>query len=361
MRERDKITLRQLLKILLCLCFGPAVRAIPSFASHFAKQSGWLAPIIAFVPLMILIIVFNKLFIEYEGQSYANIIYDILGKFFGNTLLSIYVFWMSILLALYIRYYVAKLSIALTSTTYMELNIIILLLLVYLALRCGLVTIARMGEVIVTILNISFFIMFLLAIKNIKLDNLIPVSYNDIIPIGKASYPIVGIWSYFTFLCFLADRIKDRQNLKKVGTKYLIYLVITTIMIGIMVIGSIGYSVASRSAIPFFVSVKNISLFKIIERIEAIVVTQWIAADFILIAVFLYIILDIVKTMFAVDDIGYLIKISLVFFYLFSLYIAYTIFELQQFSLKIVIHLNFILCFVTPIVIYLIGKVRKKV
>lgn len=361
MEDREKITLRQMLKMLLCVCSGPAVRAIPTFESYFAKQAGWLAPLMAFLPVFILMLVFDKLFTAYEGQSYAGIIYDILGKFLGNALLLIYVVGLSILLGLYIRYYAAKLNIALTSTTHMELNIIILLILVYLVLRYGLVIMARMSEVIVSALNISFFIMFLLAMKNIKLDNLIPVSYYDIIPNAKASYPIIGIWSYFTFLCFFADRIEDRQNLKKVGTKYLIYILVTTIMIGIMVIGSIGHSVARRSAIPFFVAVKNISLFKTIERIEAIVVTHWIAADFILVAVFLYTILDILKTMFGVEDIGYLLKISLVFFYLFSLYIAYTIFELQQFSLKFVIHLNFILCFITPIAIYIIGKVRKKV
>lgn len=361
METRDKITAGQTLKLLLCLCFSPAIRAIPAFEAQFAKQAGWVAPMVAFLPLLILIFTFDKLFTAYENQSYTDIIYDILGKFFGNILLFIYVVGLSILLALYTRYYTAKLSIALTATSRMELNIIVLMIIVYLVLRYGLVIMARMSEVIFVIINISFCIIFILSMNNIKIDNLIPISYLDIIPIMRASYPITGLWSYFTFLCFFADRIEDRQNLKKVGTKYVTYLVISTILLSIMVIGSIGYSVTSRSPIPFFVAVKNISLFGAIERIEAIVVTQWIATDFILIAVFLYVILDIIKRIFCVDDIRYLIKISLVFFYLFSFYIAYTIFELRQFSIEVATHLNFILCFVIPIVIYLVGKIRKKV
>lgn len=359
MGDRGKVTIRQVFKLLLCLCFSPAVRVIPAFEAYSAKQVGWLAPIVAFFPVFILILTFNKLFIMYEGMSYTGIIYEILGRPIGNILLIIYAIGISILTALYIRYYAAKLSIALATTMHMELNIIVLLILVYLVLRYGLVILARMGEVIVVIINITFLILFILSINNIKLDNLMPISYRDIIPIGKAGYLIMGLWCYFTLLCFLGDRIKDKQNLKDAGIKYSIFLVISTIILSIMVIGSIGYSVAQRSAVPFFSAVKNISVFSIIERIEAVVVTQWIATDFILIAIFIYILLDILNEIFKTEDVRYLLKILLIFFYLFSLYIAFTIFEMQAFSFKLVTHLNLLLGFVIPILIYFIGSVKK--
>ncbi|HHW69729.1 MAG TPA: GerAB/ArcD/ProY family transporter [Clostridiales bacterium] len=359
MGDTDKITTGQLLKLFSCLCFSPAIRIIPVIEAHSAKQAGWLAPAFAFLLMLILILVFDRLFNLYDDISYTGIIYNSLGRHMGKVLLSIYVVHLSVLTAVYIRYYAAKLSIALATHMQMELNIIILLVLIYLVLRYGLVTLARMGEVIVVIINISFLVLFLLSIGDIKLDNLMPISYKDIIPLGKGGYYIMGIWSYFTLIFFLGNRIEDKQNFKNKSIRCSGFLAISTVGLSMMVIGSIGYSVVQRSLVPFFIAVKNISLMGIIERIEAVVVTQWIATDFILISVFIYIILDILKEILDTDDVGYLLKPLLIFFYIFSLYIAFSIFELQTFSLKFLTHMNLILCFVVPTLIYLISSVKK--
>ena len=52
MGDRGKVTIRQIFKLLLCLCFSPAVRVIPAFEAYSAKQVGWLAPIAAFFPYL---------------------------------------------------------------------------------------------------------------------------------------------------------------------------------------------------------------------------------------------------------------------------------------------------------------------
>lgn len=359
--DKEKITMRQAFKLLVCLSFSPAVRTVPIFEAFFAEQAGWIAPVVAFFPVFLLIVIFDKIFTVYKEESYSQIICDILGSFLGKVVLIIYIIGISILLALYIRHYAIRINISLAPNSKIHVAIISMLLLVYLALRYGLILLARMGEIILFIVVISFVVFFLLSINGIKMEHLTPISYRDIIPVGKAGYGIAGLWSYLTFLCFYSDRMTEKDEVRSVGFKYLVFFTFSTVMLGIMVIGSLGYSVVKRTSLPFFVAVKNISLFNIVERIEALAITQWMAADFILITTFFYIILKILQDMFHIEDTRYLIKMILIFFYIFTFYIASTMFELQAFSIKIGIHLTAILGLMIPATVYIVGKVRKKI
>lgn len=358
---KEKITVRQVFKLLICMSLGPAVRVVPLYVSKVAAQAGWLGPVVIFLPIFLFLKILTRIFSVYREESYSQIICDILGGVMGKLVLFIYLIGMTILTGFYIRAYATRINLSLTPTARIHVEVISMLLLVYVVVRYGLVLLTRMGEIIFAVTVISFIVFFLLSANNIRVDRLTPISYRDIVPIFKAGYGVGNIWGFITFICFYSDRITEKDELASVGYKYLIFFIVVTTMLNIMVIGSLGYSVVSRTSLPFFVAIKNISLFNIIERIEALAISQWIAIDFVLIAIFVFVTLRIISDLFNIGDFNYLIKMVFMFFYILTFFISMSMFDLQDFSIQIAIHMITILGLGLPILIYIVGRIRKKI
>jgi spore germination protein KB len=360
-KREQKISLRQAMMLFLILLFSPIVRFFPSQIAKEAGQAGWLAPFVSFFFLAGIIIIFSKIYKKYPDASLMEVICDVTGKFFGIIILVFYLLWLIILLALYIRYYSIRLTISIDAIKEVRFVIIAMLVLTGIILKNTIETISRMGEIIFYLLVIGFAVLFLSALPIVDINNLIPLSVLDIFPVFKASYMLTGLYAYLVVLLFFSDRINHKETLYKTGIKYSLLLMMLDVLLAIMILGALGHSVVKRAPLPFYLTVKNISLFGAIDRLEAITVTQWILADFILIIVFSYSILCIIKYLFKLSDMKPYVIIFNFFIFLCSMYIATSQFELENFSVQVAIHLNIIFGFALPILIFIIGKIRKKV
>lgn len=125
-------------------------------------------------------------------------------------------------------------------------------------------------------------------------------------------------------------------------------------------LGTFSYSLVERTQLPFMIAVKQISLFGTIERIEAIVVVFWIISDYVLISFFIICALNLIKFIFKIQNLKPLINIYVIFLYFPAMYIAKGMFEMQSLSNMIFIPVNIILGFIMPIIIFVIGKLRKR-
>lgn len=358
--HQEKISFKQAVILLITLLYSPAIRFFPIQAATEAKQAGWLTPLVSFAFLLLLVLIFHGFYKKHKDASYMDIICKITGKYLGSIILLAYLAWLTMLLALYIRYYAIRINTAIAPSSDISFFIIVMLVLVAVVLRYGLVVFARMGEIIALILLIGFILLFAFSTKNISIDNLTPISQLDILPVIKGSYYLTGLWAYFVVIFFFSDKIKDKESIKNDGIKGAVFLAVMHILIAVMTIGSLGYSVNARSNLPFYIAVKNITIFRALDRIEALSVTQWIIADFILIIVFFYSILCIIKYLFKLSSEKSLIGILTILVYILSLYIVKNQFELQEFSNTVVIHLNMLFGFIIPVLLLAAGKIRKK-
>ncbi len=359
--DKGKITIWQAVLLFVTLTASPTVRVVSGSTAREAKQAAWITPFIALFAFLIIVLVMHSMYRKYKEVSFMEIIYNITGSFIGKIIMIIYVINILILLALYIRFLAERLAMSIYP--YIDIDIIIGIMLVVVAvvLRNGIENIARMNQIFFPLLLVSILIIIALMIPNVELKNLTPISYLDIEPIFIASLTPLAIWSYFTFIFFIGDKIKETENIKKYGIMSAIFLFIITTVIIIASVGTLGHSIISRSPLSFFVAVKQISFFDFIERIEALLISIWILSDFIIISVFSYILLNIFKDTFKINEIKPLVNVFMVFAYILSLYIANSAFELTNFSNKFQIYANVIIGFVFPVIIWGVGKVRKKI
>lgn len=347
----------------ISICFTPATRYVALYNIKIAKQACWLSPFVSFIIAIFLFKIINNLFNGYRNKevSLIDIIYDILGKFIGKLLVSMILLWLTIMLSVYVRYYGERLL----GSTYPEADmwvfLIIMLVLVGYILRSGVQTLARMNEIILPILLMFYIIFVIFMLPKVKVSNLTPISPLDFFPVLKGSLASIALWSYLFIVMIFADKIKNMENFKNVIYYMNGFSLVATSSGLIAVCGSLGPSVVARSNLPFLLGVKYISLFEVVEKIESLLVTSWIYADFILISIFAYSSLRLVKSVFNLNNTKHLISIYLVIVYYLSLIICNNLFELQLFSEKIAMPVNIVFFVISPVLLFVVGKIRKKV
>jgi len=359
--EKNKITIRQIFILFILSTFSPAIRLFTQICSDYGKIAGWTAPIISVIALFIIINVLNAFF---KNNNEANLsdIFDIsLGKIAGKTLLVLYLIWTILLYFLYVRYYAERLLSSIFPNTNIRFFIIIMLIMALFSARGKIETFARFSEFSILLFTFIFIVFFILLAPTVKLSNLLPITYYDAWPALKSSYPVVGIWGYITLLFFLGDNIKNKNEIKKSSKKAIWYLAIMTMLMMITVVGSLGYKNAERMPLPFFNATKLINFMQSFDRFEAVLLSAWVISDFIVITVFAKIIANIGKKLFNVSVIKYFGSPIILLGYAGSLYLATNRYELEIFSENVAILVNIAFCYLIPIIVLIIGKLRKKI
>lgn len=361
LQSKNTISLIQAMLICIVMEFTPFVRIAGGFVAQNAKQAGWVSVIVAIVPMVTFFYIFSIFYKKYGNADFMDIIKDIMGGIIGRFIIVFYSVWLVLLLALYIRYFAERILSTLMPTVNISFIIITMLVVVALVLRSGITVIARMNEVIIVIVAVSLALIYIFGIYLVKPENLLPVYYTDIVPAIKGSMVIWAIFGYMIVLFFFSKQINDKEHILKYGMYKGIILVITNTLLVVYIIGSLGWTVAERLPFSTFTMVRQISVFGVIERIETFLIAVWVFSDFILISVFSYAILYIIKDFFKLDSYKPLIMPFLIWAYFLAFLIANNIFELGKSSDVFFVPANIVFEFVIPILILIVGKVRRKV
>lgn len=355
----EKITIMQAVWLFISITFSPAMRLVPGFGAQVAKQAVWISPLISCLVLFLLVLLLQRIYKNHNG-SFMAIITEITGTVAGKILGGLYLIWVTLLVALYVRYYAERILSAILPDGNIGIFIITMLVLVAYVVRSGIVTVARMNQIILPIIVIHFFLLSFFVFPKVELDNLYPINILDDVPrIAEASRAQIAIWGYLLLLFFMGDQISHKDQIQKAGKGAAIFLFIANTLLLVMTIGTLGYSVTERLPLPYLIVVKQISIFNILQKIESVVVTIWIASDFIIITVFTYIALRMMKSLFTLRDTKPLINIYMVLIYFLAVYLAKSSWELEKFS-EITILLNIIFGFIIPFLLFVVAEIRNK-
>ena len=359
--DSKKISMRQAAFLFLTINFTPIVRLVPVYAAKRAKEAAWLVPFAAVAMLILVSFIWQAFCRKYKCYSLMDIYSEISGKFIGKIIAIVYLIWLVILTSLYVRYFSIRFVGSIYPTVNMNIFIVLILIVIAYTLRNGLTTLARFNEIILPLLTVTFYILVIFMLPNVKVGFLTPITYRSIIPIFNGSVGAMGILAYFTFIFIIGDKINNKEKIKKTGFLLSLFLLLSMAMVIVVPLGTFSYSVVQRTQVPFLIAVKQISLFNIIEKFESIVVAFWVLSDFVLISFFVICTLHILKNLFKLSDTKPFINIYLIFIFILSNFLAKNVFEMEKFSESIVTPFNIALGFVLPLIMFFIGKIRRKI
>lgn len=357
--SRDKISVKQLLFVFTIIVSSPATRFLPKYSAAKAAQAGWVAPILSTIPFILLILIIDSLLKRHEGQSMSDIINILLGKYLGKLVVVIYLLWTVLLSAMYTRYYVERLTSSIYPSINNNLLIILTLIPIAYMLRSGFTVIARMSEVLLPFIGTMLVMLSFFLFPIIRSDNVLPVYYNDIVPIIKASFAPTAILAYLFLFFFLSDKLVNLKSFKTFGYIAAFVNISSLVLVIFIAIGVLGNSVAQRAPMPVLITVKQVSLMDTIENIEAIIIAIWIFADFTLISTLFVVALNLMKSIFKLQDTRYLINIYAILIYFLAMGVCSNKFELEEFSIGAIVPLNIILGYGFPALLLLLSKLRK--
>ncbi|HHY81827.1 MAG TPA: endospore germination permease [Clostridiales bacterium] len=359
LESRNKISTRQAVILFIAAQASPVIRIMPRHASEIVGRAGWVAPLFSVLPFICLVYVMQLIFKKHINSGLGELYIKVFGKFIGRAVLAFCSIWFMILMGLYLRYFAERFLSSILPNTTPTFFYITMLIAVYYAVRGGIVNFARTVEFLYYLFVIVFISLFLFNLPNVQEINLLPVTRYDIIPMTKTIKSLFGVWCYFSLLFFFGDRLNDKEHISRIGLQTILFITITCIMLLIQTIGVYGHTVIARIPLPYFESIKSISLLETIDRIESLALALWVFIDFTVISLFLYLTVSVIKNLFSLSEVKYFISPVVLFAYIFAFYLGNNRLELEQFTDHIGLQVNIIVCFVMPVILLAVGKIRK--
>ena len=359
-RERGRISLNQAIFLVVTAMFSPFVQLMPSYTTRFAGQAAWVSAVWAFVIFLPIIFILGSFAKKYSDMDFIEIMDDICGKVISRIFAFIYLAMVVMLAALYLRYYCE--SLLSTALPYVSPYIFLtsMAAVVWAAARKSTVTFARMNEIMMCVILLSFIVCSVFSVPSMNIRNFLPVSYLDIVPSLRGSVGVLAVWSYIPIVLLFLPNVNGKENINAVCMKT--HIAVFAIALAVMAVteGVLGSGTAAIVQIPFFTAVKQISVFGYIERIESLVVSLWVISDFTLITLFITLAYSITKRLFGMSGGRSVVSAYIFIIFPLSMLLGRSVFELQNFSNMVVVYLNVILGIGVPAAVFLLGKIRRR-
>ena len=359
--ENRKITLLETAILFVVVTYTPNIRFITKMTAKYAQQAAWLVPVASIIVFIPLVWVLNKLLRGFKGAPFTEMLNRAFGKVAGKIISVVTLIWLMILLGLYIKYAGEKL----VSSTYVgaDLRILIFLLVVVVGiiLRAGIHVLTRMTKIILLVALAQFLLICaMLLFMDFSMENVTPISTQDIVPVLTTVRFPMTIMAYIMFILVFNDKIDlGKKSLSKLNYT-MSFEVLTNVILILSVLGFFGYELTDKLAFPFLSAVRNIEVTGGTTGLESLSVAIWVAMEFVTISFFTYLIVRLIKNIFGLNNETPVLTAVLAFGYFFAIYICNDVFELAEFSEYIVSPMNIALGFVVPVLLFVTAKIRKQ-
>jgi len=356
----DKISMRQATIFLLLALGAPSLRVIPNYAAREAGKAGWVAALAALIPALILVWVLASLFKKYDGGLY-DIYEKIFGKFVNKVVTVIYIVWTVYLIGLYLRMFGERFL----NTILFEANISILmafmLIFIYFIVNQKIDVVGRMSEVLICFFTAIVGFVFITTLSQIELKNIWPVTYYDAWPVIRGAEPIFSLSCYITAIMFLGDKISNKESLKKNAVLAMVGWSVFSVILILSTTGLFGHRLNAQLLFPYFATLKNIRILDAIERVESLFISIWVASDAIIIALFSFVSLHLLKRLFKQRSHKKFSGWVLIAAFIIAVNLAPNAYVAEEIAKLYIGPINIILFGIVPGLALIIGKIRKVV
>lgn len=302
MKER-LLTQKQFAALIFTSLLSPLLRSVPRAAVHTAGRGVWLSVLPATLILLALTAFISVLLRQLRpGEGFAELFLRWLGPVAGRIVLLMYGAWFLLYAGFVLRSGAARLVAA----VYPESPIFpFLFVMLGLCLLAALGTVRAAGRtafLLQSFLLTALGLILLSAAPNVSLQNLLPVPLDNITGILVGGLPIAAMGALGACFPFLMGYVEPIEEPGRKAMPLVLGFGFIGLILSLEVVGTFGPGLTEKLSFPFFLMVRDISVFRITQRIEAVVVVLWIFADFILCTAMLRCAFAICRAVFSLPD-----------------------------------------------------------
>ena len=303
MDNRDQVISNWQGVVLLTLTILPtAILFLPSVVSNTAGKDAWVSIIVAALFSLVVLLLVTTLTRRFPGKNLFQISEAVLGKFLGKIASLLYIWLFIHITAVVMREFGEFMTIAFMPETPLPVFNIILMLMVAYALKMGLETLARTGEVIFFLITSNLILIMILNIPEVEGKLLLPVLAQGIRPVMQGALVPAAFLGEILLIGVFAPFLHNRAKERKIA---LLGIAINTFFLALGTAVSIavfGVKELANFRFPFLMFVRIIEIGGFIERIDALVMVIWISGIAVKTAIFAYAALLGIKEVFGLKD-----------------------------------------------------------
>jgi len=287
MRE-DRLTRRQLGALLWGIMVSPMIRQAPGGAVTAAGRGVWLSALLSLPAAALLGVLMGALLASRSpGEGLGERLCRDLGPGAGRIAAGLWAVWF----VFYGGFVLRAGADRFVSAVYPESEPWVFMgVMLALALMAGLGRLRVLGRCAMLVspaLGLVFVLVFLSCGKNMDSANLLPLTSRDAAGALSGLLRLMSALAVGAEAGFLAGKTEPGRLHGTFAAAFLgqaalgLALCVTTV-------GTFGPAMTERMNYPFFVMIRSIRIPNLLERVEALVAAQWVAADFLLLSALLH-------------------------------------------------------------------------
>lgn len=248
-----------------------------------------------FILALLLVFIISKLFNNFKGKDIIDISEFLGGKFLKVIVGIVFIGYFLVILSTTVRVIVQDLEIIYFENISINILTLVIITSIVFVYKYGSTAVIKCNSIIAPIVGIAILIIAFSNIQDFSLDRFFPI-----LGFGAKETFITGASNIFAYsglaiLYFIIPMLKDSRNFKRVS-------IISTVLVGILIIGSVSSLVLSFPFIEnineissLYVESRDISYWQVFQRIDGLFVFSWILALLSYISVALFIIVVIFR------------------------------------------------------------------
>lgn len=293
------VTRKQFAAAIFAALLSPLMRVLPRATVMIAGKGAWLSVIPAFGGLIALTALMNALRRRTRpGEGMANVILRVFGPIFGRLLLVLYGVWFLFYAGFILRSGAERLAATVYQQSELDPFIVVMLILCLIAALGTLRATARTAVLLRASLLAALALVSFFALSNVSYKNLLPLRLRDAPRIAVGSLPILTVGGVAALFSFLNGYVEPAERPTKWVAGPLAIFSAAACLLSFEAVGTFGAQLTAKLSYPFFTMIRDVSLFGVAQRIEALVIAVWVFADFILCVMLLRCAHEAIRTVF---------------------------------------------------------------
>lgn len=294
----EKLDGKQYAVLVIMNTLGASIIFIPSIATTYGKENGWITLLLSTIIGSIIILLYNQLIKALNGKAFFPAIESLFGKWFGTIMILLFTGFVFVNSSAILWSISDFVSLQILMGTPFEVISFMIIFTTLIAIKYGIEVIGRTAELFFPFTIISAIMLTLFVMKNAEITNIQPIFQLNRTATIVGIIPILSItFLELVILIGISSFVNQQKSARKallVGgvTSGLILFIITFACITVLgVEGTIHYTY------PIYALGQRISIFNFFERVEILVAFIWFFTIFIKLCVSFYVLVNGVSHM----------------------------------------------------------------
>jgi len=284
-RDNEKISATQIALILTLTMIGTGILTLPQSLAKEAGADGWIIIVVGGVLGIALANIYGYIVKSHPHTKYMDILSMHLSKYVAYVIVVMTIIYLLILNGFIIRIFGEAIKMFLLFKTPIELIIFSMLLVSVFLVRKGIETLGRFAEIMIPIIFIPSLLLFMLALQNAEMKNLLPVFQVSIKEIVKAIPIVLFSFLGFELLFIFGFFVNKPKEISEPINYAMIFVILAYIFLNSMTLLNFGVKQTQHLIWPTLSLFKTIEIPGLfIENVEALVMSIWVLIAFTTIA-----------------------------------------------------------------------------